>query len=116
MQLDWTALGRAVLQVRTNRLASSRWSSTVRLAWSLWALTGAFVIGYLLLKVTISVVATAPLMTIPSQLADTLKPSIAEYAAAVLSRLALLGFSTLGALIVVRHPKNPMGWIFCMVA
>jgi hypothetical protein len=74
-----------------------------RLAWSLWALA---------LVLTASMVALMVLSReVPLENRD--RPPL--WFVPVMC-LMLLAFSTVGALVASRRPKNPVGWIFCGVA
>ncbi len=69
--------------------------STVRLAWSLWALT-----------LALSVVAGA----FGGLNGDLQGATIATFA---MAWIAIQAFATVGAVIASRHPRNPIGWLFC---
>jgi hypothetical protein len=51
----------------------------------------------------------------PSQLAQRLRPSVSDWITAPLDLVTALAFSTLGALIVSRRPRNTVGWLYCAV-
>lgn len=70
-----------------------------RLAWSLWALALAFVVGGALL----------------SYLNRSTLDSTTEGFYLILS-LSAIGFGTAGALVAVRHRNNPIGWLFLAMA
>ncbi len=70
--------------------------TTARLAWSIWALS-------------------VPLAAL-SGLLNFLNASDQNQTwLGVLFAVLLLMFPTVGALVASRHPKNPIGWIFCVV-
>ena len=69
--------------------------ATIWLAWSLWAVTLALVVGSLLLGVAN-------------------RPEAPLYEYWVESALISPTFATLGALIVSHRPENVIGWIFCV--
>ena len=68
--------------------------ATIWLAWSLWAVTLALVVGSLLLGVAN-------------------RPEAPLYEYSLESALINPTFATLGALIVSHRPENVIGWIFC---
>ena len=85
-----------------------QWSAA-RLAWSLWvaclALSG--------LALLLDFLHTEDILTYPWQ---TLKNSRLLYPIyAVLTGILSLVYPTIGALIISRLPRNPIGWIFCGV-
>jgi signal transduction histidine kinase len=83
--------------------------SAVRLAWSLWAACLALIALALLLDF----LHTEDILAYPWQ---TLKNSRLLYPIyAVLTGALSLVYPTIGALIVSRLPRNPIGWIFCGV-
>ena len=63
------------------------------LAWLIWALYLVIAITMLLFKV---------------------KNAPAELLSSVFDAVILLGFITVGSLIVSRQPQNPIGWLFCI--
>ena len=69
--------------------------ATIWLAWSLWAVTLALVVGSLLLGVAN-------------------RPEAPLYEYWLESALINPTFATLGALIVSHRPENVIGWIFCV--
>ncbi len=74
--------------------------SVSSLAWSLWALT--------LVLMALTVVFTA-LYPLPRNAAT----DAANFAISV---LFVATFSTVGALIASRRPRNPIGWVFCAMS
>ena len=74
--------------------------AAARLAWSVWAISLAFIALDGLLDV------------ISPPLAIRESSSIGW---AVLFLVLLLAFPTVGALVASRRPENPIGWIFCAV-
>ena len=73
--------------------------TAARLAWSLWALCLTFS-GLSLLFTVLN--WSTPIARAPQPLVLS-----------ALFFLLFLAFSTVGALISSRHPRNPIGWIFC---
>ncbi len=68
------------------------------LAWSIWALSIALTaLSFLLLVLNLS------------------QPDTSIYHFWVENTLLAVGYSTVGAVIVSRHPENTIGWIFCTV-
>jgi two-component system NarL family sensor kinase len=83
--------------------------SAVRLAWSLWVACLALIALALLLDfLNIDDILSYPWQTRRNDMA--LYPVYA-----VLTGMVSLVYPTIGALIVSRLPKNPIGWIFCGV-
>jgi hypothetical protein len=83
--------------------------STVSLAWSLWVAC----LALLALALLLDFLQTEDILTYPWQ---TLKNSRLLYPIyAVLTGALSLVYPTIGALIVTRLPRNPIGWIFCGV-
>lgn len=72
------------------------------LAWSLWALSVALLLGGIALSRTTG--ATVPELGYGGR---------AELDVAVLSLATLLTFSVVGAVVASHHPRNAIGWIFC---
>src|SRR5262245_36306561 len=73
-----------------------------RLAWALWTI-------YLLLQTVVLVIAF--LARSYSNPAETL-----PFSSSIVLFLPLsLAFPTVGALIVARHPRNPIGWLFLSI-
>ena len=83
--------------------------SAVRLAWSLWAACLALVVLALLLDF----LHTDDILSYPWQTRRNDRALYPVYA--VLTGIVSLVYPTIGAIIVSRLPKNPMGWIFCGV-
>ena len=71
-----------------------------RLAWSFWALTIA------LMVLTLVFTALYPLSRDPAS-------NVANFAVSI---LFVATFSTVGALIASRRPRNPIGWVFCAMS
>src|SRR6185312_11319111 len=69
-----------------------------RVAWLAWAL-----------------LALALLIAIPADLLATINKS-SSLADNTLSAVFLLVFAGMGALIASRRPRNPVGWLLCLVA
>src|SRR5215211_4775373 len=72
--------------------------TAVWLAWSLWAVCVALIALTWVLDV----------LTPPVPAREELPLGFA-----VIFTIGLLVYPTLGALVVSRHPHNPIGWIFC---
>ena len=90
---------------------ASPWSG--RLAWSLCAMTVALV----LLASVISIVEpTAAGPTEPSPTGPTLDDAVspAVWAVAVLQAMAFVTLAVAGAIVAVRRPRNPIGWLLCV--
>ena len=75
---------------------------TARLAWSLWALA----------VVLAGLTAAFYLLGIGAPRTNRDRPPL-EFVPVMV--LMLLAFSTVGALVASRHPRNPVGWLFCFV-
>ena len=85
-----------------------QWNAT-RLAWSLWVACLALIALALLLDF----LRLDDILSYPWQ---TRRNDMALYPVyAVLTGMVSLVYPTIGALIVSRLPKNPIGWIFCGV-
>jgi signal transduction histidine kinase len=75
--------------------------SAARFAWGLWALTIALVVGaFVLLGLTLH---TRVFTGGTSRPGDVIFP------------VGYLVFATVGALVAARHPRNAIGWIFCVL-
>ena len=83
--------------------------SAVRLAWSLWVTCLALIALALLLDF----LHLDDILSYPWQTRRNDRPTYPVYA--VLTGMVSLVYPTIGALIVSRLPKNPIGWIFCGV-
>jgi class 3 adenylate cyclase len=70
-----------------------------RLAWSLWALVVGFVVGSAVLAFLSRSVLDASSLT-----------------SEVIFCLSAMSFGTAGVFIARRHPRNPIGWLFLMMA
>src|SRR5215211_998411 len=83
--------------------------SAVRLAWSLWVACVVLIVLSLLLDF----LRTDDILSYPWQTRRNDRALYPVYA--VLTGMVSLVYPTIGALIVSRLPKNPVGWIFCGV-
>jgi signal transduction histidine kinase len=83
--------------------------SAARLAWSLWVACLALIALALLLDF----LHTEDILTYPWQTLKNYRLLYPIYA--VLTGALSLVYPTIGALIVSRLPRNPIGWIFCGV-
>jgi hypothetical protein len=83
--------------------------SVVRLAWSLWAACLALIVLALLLDF----LRTGTFLSDPWHMLSNHRFVYPIYA--VLTGVLSLVYPTIGALIVSRLPRNPIGWIFCGV-
>jgi len=72
-----------------------------RIAWSLWALSTALLLGALLF--TFLNRSTPAVVELSGTIFD------------VVVSFAMLSFPTVGALVASRRPQNPIGWLFCAV-
>jgi signal transduction histidine kinase len=90
-------------------------SSSAFIAWILWGLSVALLIGLIPLLVAVTAAATAPDTALPDQVAQKLAVSGPTAIYLVIGYLAVLACSTLGAVILTRQPENRIGWIFCIV-
>jgi hypothetical protein len=72
------------------------------LAWSLVALSVAFVLGGIVLART-------------TQFADPTLPYGGADDDVILTMVTVLAFSVVGAVIASRHPRNAIGWLFCAI-
>src|SRR5438093_12695147 len=68
-----------------------------RLAWPVWSLT------FLLVSAT-------------TVLRASNRPSSADILFTVLLCAMAIGYATVGGLVVSRHPRNAIGWLFAMIA
>src|SRR5215470_8392702 len=73
--------------------------ATRRLAWLSTWLAGCLVAGGLLLSVLAYAATNGTIHLAPHQ---------------IFNPLITLTFSSVGALIAARHPRNPIGWILCV--
>src|SRR5215217_907603 len=83
--------------------------TATRLAWSLWVACVALIVLALLLDF----LRTEDILSYPWQIRIHNRTLYPLYA--VLTGMLSLVYPTIGALIVSRLPKNPIGWIFCGV-
>src|ERR687886_1459082 len=83
--------------------------TATRLAWSLWAACLALIALALLLDF----LRTEAFLADPWRMLSNRRFVYPIYA--VLTGMLSLVYPTIGALIVSRLPKNPIGWIFCGV-
>jgi hypothetical protein len=90
-------------------------SSSSCIAWVLWALSVALLIGSIPLLIAVTGAATATDSALPEQVTQKLAFSGLTAIYLVIGSLAILACSTLGALIITRQPGNRIGWIFCVV-
>src|SRR5215217_5130947 len=74
------------------------------LAWSLWALSVALLLGGIALSRAAS--STVPDLPFGGETED---------GSVVANLITLLPFSVVGAIIASRHPRNTIGWLFCSV-
>jgi signal transduction histidine kinase len=81
----------------------------------LWGISVALALGFISLFVTVTIAAYQEPALFPAQFAQQLHPVISDWVAVPSTVATSLTFSTLGALIVARHPKNSVGWLFCSV-
>jgi signal transduction histidine kinase len=86
-----------------------------RLGWSIWALSLAFLVAFIPLYATLLGALSAGVIPVPPDVTDWLPRSGWDVVLEIAFLLAFLSFSTLGALIASRQPRNPVGWIFCAV-
>ena len=84
--------------------------TATRLAWSLWAACLALIALALLLDF----LRTEAFLADPWSMLSNRRFVYPIYA--VLTGMLSLVYPTIGALIVSRLPRNPVGWIFCGVA
>ncbi|MDQ3928385.1 MAG: hypothetical protein M3328_04460, partial [Chloroflexota bacterium] len=83
--------------------------SAARLAWSLWIAC----LALLALALLLDFLQTEDITSAPWQLHRNYRLLYPLFA--VLTGMMSLVYPTIGALIVTRLPKNPIGWIFCCV-
>ncbi len=83
--------------------------SATRLAWSLWAAC----LALLMLALLLDFLRTGTFLSDPWQVLSNRRFVYPIYA--VLTGMLSLVYPTIGALIVSRLPRNPIGWIFCGV-
>ena len=83
--------------------------TATRLAWSLWVVCVALIALALLLDF----LRTDMFLSDPWQVLSNNRFVYPIYA--VLTGMLSLVYPTIGALIVTRLPRNPIGWIFCSV-
>jgi signal transduction histidine kinase len=99
------------LNIRSGSLRSS----CSLIAWVLWGLSVALLIGLVPLLVAVTAAAAAIDTALPEQVAQKLAVSGPTAIYLVIGYLAVLACSTLGAVIITRQPENRIGWIFCLV-
>jgi two-component system NarL family sensor kinase len=90
-------------------------SCSTFLAWALWGLSIALLLGIIPLFVAVTVAAYQTPTVFPAHFAQQLHPSVSDWVAIPSALVTVPAFSTLGALIVTRHPENRVGWLFCAV-
>jgi signal transduction histidine kinase len=83
--------------------------SAVRLAWSLWVTC----LVLLALALILDFLRTDDILSYPWQIRSNFRMLYPIFA--VLTGMVSLVYPTIGALIVSRLPRNPIGWIFCGV-
>jgi len=83
--------------------------SAVRLAWWLWVAC----VGLIALALLLDFLQTKDILSDPWEVRMHERSLYPLYA--VLTGMLSLVYPTIGALIVSRLPKNPIGWIFCGV-
>ena len=83
--------------------------SATRLAWSLWVAC----LALLALALSLDFLRTEAFLTDPWSMLSNHRFVYPIYA--VLTGMLSLVYPTIGALIVSRLPRNPIGWIFCGV-
>ncbi|MDQ3496660.1 MAG: hypothetical protein M3514_03935 [Actinomycetota bacterium] len=83
--------------------------SAARLAWSLWVACVALIALALLLDSLLN----HDILAYPWQVRSNDRALYPIYA--ILTGIVSLVYPTIGALIVSRLPRNPIGWIFCGV-
>jgi two-component system NarL family sensor kinase len=83
--------------------------SAARLAWSLWVACVALIVLALLLDSLLN----HDILSYPWQVRSNNRALYPIYA--ILTGIVSLVYPTIGALIVSRLPRNPIGWIFCGV-
>jgi two-component system NarL family sensor kinase len=101
-------------QLSPLRLRATR-SRSALLAWTLWGSSVALLVGFIPLFVLVTVAAYQEPGLFPVQFAQQLRPVTSDWLAIPSTVVTSLAFSTFGALIVTRHPKNSVGWLFCAV-
>jgi hypothetical protein len=74
------------------------------LAWSLVPLSAALLVGGVALARTTR--STAP---------ELPYGSAGDADSVILTLASVLTFTVVGAIVATRHPRNPIGWIFCSV-
>ena len=83
--------------------------SAIRLAWSLWVAC----LALIALSLLLDFLHTNDILAYPWQIQIQGRHLYPLYA--VVTAMLSLVYPTIGALIVSRLPKNPIGWIFCGV-
>jgi len=83
--------------------------TATRLAWSLWVAC----LALLALALLLDFLRTEAFLTDPWHMLSNHRFVYPIYA--VLTGMLSLVYPTIGALIVSRLPRNPIGWIFCGV-
>lgn len=85
------------------------------LAWMMWAISVLLFIGYFALRGAVSVASSSPETTNLLYPIEQSQVPLLDFVGDIFLHLGYLAFSTLGVLIVARHPENRMGWIFCTI-
>ncbi len=96
------------------RLGAPR-SRSSRIAWILWGLSVALLLGTLPLLIAVQVATSQTPTVLPFQLAQQFHLSVRGWFTVAITPVTILAFSTLGAVIVTRHPENRIGWLFCAI-
>lgn len=81
----------------------------------MWAASAALFIGYIALRLAVRAAILAPNTTISLQPVEAMELSIFHLVGDIFLHIGYLAFSTLGVLIVLRHPENRIGSIFCVI-
>ncbi len=105
-------------RVLHSRLGAPRSRSSL-MAWVLWGLSAALLLGTLPLLVAVTDAASQTPTVFPFQLAQQLQQRLhlpfQFWFEVAITPVVVLAFSTLGAVIVTRHPENRIGWLFCAI-
>jgi two-component system NarL family sensor kinase len=90
-------------------------SRSALLAWVLWGLSVALLVGSIPLFVAVTVAVHQTPTLFPAQVVQQLHPTVSDWMTTPGILVNVLAYSTLGALIVTRQPKNRVGWLFCAI-
>ncbi len=100
------------------RLGAPRSRSSL-IAWVLCGLSVALLLGTLPLLVAVTAAASQTPTVFPFQLAQQLQQRLhlpfQFWFEVAITPVVVLAFTTLGAVIVTRHPENRIGWLFCAI-